>query len=295
MKSNFKERLDRVYASVKGKLEGWIESGEIKRPIIGMILGSGLGNYVSRFGSRDESVTNDKSAMAKEIPFGEIDGFPVTTVEGHKGIYKFSGNVLVQAGRFHYYEGRSMDDIVLPIFLQWKMGVRVLIITNASGGINLNYKPGEFVLIKDHINLLGANPLVGLNIEDFGPRFPDMSEAYSKGLRELVKDVTGGTIKEGVYAAMLGPSYETPAEITMLKNIGADLVGMSTVPEVIVANYLGIKVLGISCVTNMAAGILDTPLSHEEVIEVTKRVEVEFSNLIEKIVDALKNRIDEYI
>ncbi len=291
MNDKFEKRLEMAYSSVKEKLNRWIKSGDIERPVIGMILGSGLGNYVSRFGSTN-GVAN---SGAKEISFGEIAEFPATTVEGHKGIYKFSGNCLVQAGRFHYYEGRSMDDIVLPVFLQWKMGVRILIITNASGGINLNYKPGEFVLIKDHINFLGANPLVGLNIEEFGPRFPDMSEAYSKKLRELVKDVTNGKIREGVYAAMLGPSYETPAEIRMLKNVGADLVGMSTVPEVIVANYLGIKVLGISCVTNMAAGILDTPLSHEEVIEVTRRVELEFSNLIERIVDSLKKRIDEYI
>ncbi len=292
MKDDFKKRLERAYSSVEGKLEGWIKSGDIERPVIGMILGSGLGDYVSRFGNSD---SGGKGPLTKEISFGEIDEFPQTTVAGHRGLYKFSENIVVQAGRFHYYEGRGMDDIVLPIFLQWKMGVRVLIITNASGGINLEYKPGEFVLIRDHINLLGANPLVGLNVEEFGPRFPDMSEAYSRTLRKLAREVTGDRIKEGVYAAMLGPSYETPAEIAMLKSIGADLVGMSTVPEVIVANYLGIKVLGISCVTNMAAGILDTPLSHEEVIEVTKKVEGEFSSLIEKIVNALKKRIDEYI
>ena len=293
MNNNFKERLERAYSSVEARLNKWISAGEIERPVIGMILGSGLGNYVSEFGNSKDGSSD--SPKAKEIPFTDIEEFPVTTVEGHRGIYKFSGNAVVQAGRFHYYEGRSMDDIILPIFLQWKMGVRILIITNASGGINLNYKPGEFVLIRDHINLLGANPLVGLNIEEFGPRFPDMSEAYSKKLRALVSKITNGKIKEGVYAAMLGPSYETPAEIVMLRNIGADLVGMSTVPEVIVANYLGIKVLGISCVTNMAAGILETPLSHEEVIEVTKRVEFEFSNLIGRIVNALKERIDEYL
>ena len=243
-------------------------------PSIGIILGSGLGNYVS-------------SVEGKILPFKDIKGFPKTTVEGHRGIYKFGEDILIQAGRFHFYEGYSLDDVVLPVFLMWKIGIKTLIITNASGGINKSYKAGEFVLIKDHINFIGSNPLIGGNNNEYGPRFPDMTEAYPVDLRELARKAVGYSIKEGVYAALTGPSYETPAEIRMLRTMGADMVGMSTVPEVIAANYLGIKVLGISCVTNMAAGILDTPLSHEEVIETTKKVEAEFSALVEKIISKL--------
>ena len=270
MKSDFKERLEKAYESLSSIVS--------ERPKLGLILGSGLGNYVTDFNG-------------KEIPFERIMNFPRTTVEGHKGLYKFSQNAVVQAGRFHFYEGYSMDDVVLPVFLLWKMGVRYLIITNASGGINRNFKAGEFVIIRDHINLMGSNPLIGPNIEDYGPRFPDMTEAYSKKLREIANRAVDGKIKEGVYVALTGPSYETPSEIRMLERIGGDMVGMSTVPEAIAANYLGMKVLGISCVTNMAAGILEKPLSHEEVIETTKRVEKEFTILIEKITEAIMSEL----
>ncbi|MCD6121867.1 MAG: purine-nucleoside phosphorylase [Spirochaetales bacterium] len=263
MRDNFKDRLNTAFRSIP--LEKY------KVPSIGIILGSGLGNYVS-------------SIEGPILPFSEIEGFPQTTVEGHRGEYKFGKEILIQAGRFHFYEGYSLDDVVMPVFLLWKLGIKTLIITNASGGINKSYSAGEFVLIKDHINFIGSNPLIGSNNNEYGPRFPDMTEAYSADLRQLAQEAVGSTLKEGVYAALTGPSYETPAEIRMLRTIGADMVGMSTVPEVIAANYLGIKVMGISCVTNMAAGILNTPLSHEEVIETTKRVEKEFSTLVEKII-----------
>ncbi len=267
MKTDFKDRVEKAYESISSLVT--------RKPRIGMILGSGLGGYISEF-------------KGEEIGFSSIEGFPKTTVEGHKGIYKLGDGVVVQAGRFHFYEGYSMDDVILPVFLLRKMGIEILIITNASGGINEAFRAGEFILIKDHINLMGTNPLIGVNFPEYGPRFPDMTEAYSKRLRENVKSAVGNELKEGVYAGLTGPSYETPAEIRMLKAIGADMVGMSTVPEVIAANYLGIEVLGISCVTNMAAGILEKPLSHEEVIETTKRVEKEFAKLIERITEVVK-------
>lgn len=270
MRDDFKERLNTAFHS--------IPLDKFQIPPIGIILGSGLGNYVS-------------SIEGQILPFTQIKGFPRTTVEGHKGVYKFGKDILIQAGRFHYYEGYSLDDVVLPVFLMWKLGIKTLIITNASGGINKSYRAGEFILIKDHINFIGSNPLIGGNNDEYGPRFPDMTEAYPKNLRQLAQETTGFNLKEGVYAALTGPSYETPAEIRMLRIMGADMVGMSTVPEVIAANYLGIEVLGISCVTNLAAGILDTPLSHEEVIETTKKVEKDFSALIEKIISKL---ISEY-
>ena len=270
MRDDFKDRLNTAFQSIS------LEKFHI--PSIGIILGSGLGNYVS-------------SVEGQILPFKKIKGFPRTTVEGHKGEYKFGKDTLIQAGRFHFYEGYSLDDVVLPVFFMWKLGIKTLIITNASGGVNKSYRAGEFILIKDHINFIGSNPLIGGTNDGYGPRFPDMTGAYTGDLRRLAQEAAGSNLKEGVYAALTGPSYETPAEIRMLRTIGADMVGMSTVPEVIAANYLGIKVLGISCVTNMAAGILDTPLSHEEVIETTKRVEKEFSALVEKIISKL---ISEY-
>jgi len=270
MRDDFKERLNTAFQS--------IPLDKFQIPPIGIILGSGLGNYVS-------------SIEGQILPFSQIKGFPRTTVEGHKGVYKFGKDILIQAGRFHYYEGYSLDDVVLPVFLMWKLGIKTLIITNASGGVNKSYRAGEFILIKDHINFIGSNPLIGGNNDEYGPRFPDMTEAYPRNLRQLAQETTGFNLKEGVYAALTGPSYETPAEIRMLRIMGADMVGMSTVPEVIAANYLGIEVLGISCVTNLAAGILDTPLSHEEDIETTKKVEKDFSALVEKIISKL---ISEY-
>jgi purine-nucleoside phosphorylase len=244
-----------------------------ERPAVGIILGSGLGSFV-------------QSVEGTDIPYGKIRGFPVPTVEGHAGFLRLASSVAVMAGRFHFYEGWSMDDIVLPIFLLHSLGVRTLIVTNAAGGIKDSYSAGELVLIRDHINLLGANPLRGPNPRDFGPRFPDMTASYSERLRRLATEVAaekGRKLQEGVYAAFAGPTYETPAEVRMARAMGADLVGMSTVPEVIAARYLGMEILGLSMVTNMAAGILDQPLSHQEVVETAAKVAPWLSALLQGI------------
>ena len=245
-----------------------------KRPEVGIILGSGLSGVADTLGG-------------EAIPYGEIDGFPVPTVSGHRGVLSVSEGVATLAGRFHFYEGHSMDLVVLPVFLLHALGVKTLIVTNAAGGVNQDYTPGDIVLISDHINLMGTHPLIGPNNEDFGPRFPDMSNCYSSSLMDLADKAAAKQLHRGVYAAMTGPSYETPAEIRMLRAIGADLVGMSTVPEVTAAKYLGMDVVGFSCVTNMAAGILDKPLDHSEVIETGKQVRSEFSRLILSLIGML--------
>ncbi len=225
-----------------------------------------------------------------EKPYSDIPGWPVSTVGGHAGKLVTGRlgdtNVIVAAGRAHLYEGYTAQQVAYPIReLAWR-GVTSLVITNAAGAVNLGYKPGDLVLISDHINLMGVNPLTGPNDESFGPRFPDMSEAYSREYREIAKQA--GVLKEGVYAALAGPSYETPAEIRYLRTIGADLVGMSTVPEVIAANHMGMKVLGISCVTNMAAGILPQRLTHAEVIETGERVKDTLAALLRAVIPQLK-------
>jgi purine-nucleoside phosphorylase len=208
------------------------------------------------------------------------------TVSGHSGLLKVGERIAVIAGRIHYYEGHSIDEVVLPVFLLGRLGVRTLIVTNAAGGVNKSFSPGELVLIKDHVNLQGLNPLRGPNPE-FGPRFPDMSTVYTPELRGLAHKVSPVPLKEGVYAAFVGPSYETPAEIRMLSAIGVDMVGMSTVPEVIAAGYLGMRVLGISCITNMAAGILGRPLDHTEVIRAGKEVAPRFAELLTRTVERI--------
>jgi purine-nucleoside phosphorylase len=245
---------------------------------IGVILGSGLGSFA------------DTLEQRVETPYSQIPGWPASTVGGHAGklVAGRLGDteVIVAAGRAHLYEGYTAQQVAYPIReLAWR-GVTSLVVTNAAGGVNMSYKPGDLVLISDHINLMGANPLTGPNDESFGPRFPDMSEAYSREYREIAKQA--GVLKEGVYAALAGPSYETPAEIRYLRAIGADLVGMSTVPEVIVANHMGIKVLGISCVTNMAAGILPQKLTHSEVIETGERVKDTLAALLRAVIPQLK-------
>jgi purine-nucleoside phosphorylase len=244
---------------------------------VGIILGSGLGSFADTLDNR------------KETPYSDIPGWPKSTVGGHAGKLvsgKLGGiEVIVAAGRAHMYEGYTAPQVAYPIREMMWRGMRSLVVTNAAGGINLSYKPGDLVLISDHINLMGANPLTGPNDESFGPRFPDMSEAYSREYREIAKQA--GVRKEGVYAALTGPSYETPAEIRYLRTIGADLVGMSTVPEVIAANHMGIKVLGISCVTNMAAGILPQKLTHQEVIETGERVKDTLAALLRAVIPRL--------
>jgi purine-nucleoside phosphorylase len=239
-----------------------IESRTALRPAIGAVLGSGLGAFAEELTERTD------------IPYAEIPGWPGSTAVGHAGkltVGKLGSlAVAVMAGRAHLYEGYSPAQVTFGVRVLGRLGVRSMVFTNAAGGIDLSLQRGGLVLISDHINLQGSNPLVGPNDDSLGPRFPDMSEAYSRRYREIAKSVAAELcipMSEGVYAAVLGPSYETPAEIRCLRAIGADVVGMSTVPEVIVANHMGMQVLGISCVTNMAAGILPQKIHHEEVLE----------------------------
>ncbi|MFY9910197.1 MAG: purine-nucleoside phosphorylase [Candidatus Sulfotelmatobacter sp.] len=254
------------------------------RPKIGLVLGSGLGAFA-------DSLTD-----ATRIPYAEIPAFPRSTAIGHAGqlVIGNAGTVPVAAmqGRVHLYEGYSPQQVAFPMRVFSRMGIRSVILTNAAGGINLNYQQGALVLIRDHINLQGTNPLVGPNDDRLGVRFPDMTHAYAKPYRDIAKQEgakLGMTLHEGVYAAMLGPSYETPAEINFLRIIGADLVGMSTVNEVIAARHMGIQVLAISCVTNMAAGILDQPLSHQEVMETGERVRTSFEALLRAVLPRIEH------
>jgi len=238
------------------------------RPFLGLVLGSGLGAFASEL---SETV---------EIPYAEIPGWPVSTAVGHSGKLVFGSlglmDVVVMSGRSHLYEGYTPAQVTFGVRVLGALGVETMVFTNAAGGINLSYERGGLVLISDHINLQGTNPLVGPNDDETGPRFPDMSDAYSREFREIAKSTAMELcipLPEGVYAAMLGPSYETPAEIRFLRAIGADVVGMSTVAEVIVANHMGIKCLGISCVTNMAAGVIPlSRINHEEVLETGAQV-----------------------
>jgi purine-nucleoside phosphorylase len=248
------------------------------RPRVGLVLGSGLGSFA-------DSLTD-----ATRIPYAEIPNFPRSTAIGHAGqmVIGKAGDVPVAAmqGRVHLYEGYSVQQVAFPIRVFGRIGVRAVILTYAAGGINLNYQQGALVLIRDHINLQGANPLIGPNDDRFGVRFPDMTHAYAKDYRAIAKEESaklGSVSQEGVYAALTGPSYETPAEINYLRIIGADLVGMSTVAEVIAARHMQMKVLAISCVTNMAAGILDQPLSHHEVMETGERVKSSFEGLLRAV------------
>jgi len=252
------------------------------RPRIGLVLGSGLGGFA------------ESLAEAVRIPYAQIQGFPRSTAIGHAGqmVIGKAGNVTVAAmqGRGHLYEGYSASEVAFPMRVFGRMGIGAVILTNAAGGINLRYKQGALVLISDHINLQGQNPLVGPNDDRFGPRFPDMTHAYERAYREIAQaegKKLGMTLHEGIYAALLGPSYETPAEIRYLRTIGADLVGMSTVAEVIAARHMGIKVLAVSCVTNMAAGILDQPLSHDEVLETAERVRGQVESLLKAVLPRL--------
>jgi purine-nucleoside phosphorylase len=250
--------------------------------VIGVVLGSGLGAFADTLDGRVET------------PYSAIPGWPVSTAVGHAGKLVAgrieSTEVIVLAGRAHLYEGYSSQQVTFGISELYRRGVKSVVLTNAAGGINEKYRPGDLVLISDHINLLGTNPLTGPNDDLLGPRFPDMSEAYSKEYREIAKRAgheLGIVLDEGVYAATPGPSYETPAEIRYMRTIGADLVGMSTVPEAIVANHRGMKVLAISCVTNAAAGILPQKLVHEEVLEAGARVQDALIKLLRAVVPKL--------
>jgi len=251
-------------------------------PELGVILGSGLGAFAD---------------LVKEkvvIPYKDIPHFPISTVEGHAGQLVFGKvegrKVVVMQGRFHFYEGYTMQEVTFPIRVMQVLGVTGLVVTNAAGGINPDFHPGDLIIIKDHINMMGDNPLRGANLSTLGPRFPDLSDAYNADWRQkafvIAKD-WGIKPQEGIYAAMSGPNYESPAEIRFLRTIGADMVGMSTVPEVIVANHGEMKVLGISCVTNMAAGILPQKLSHVEVMETAARIEKQFVHFVKALVKVL--------
>ncbi len=252
-------------------------------PTIGLILGSGLGGLA------------DKIENPVKISYYDIPNFPVSTVQGHAGqlvIGDLAGKkVIAMQGRFHFYEGYPLDEVTFPVRVMMGLGVKNIVVTNAAGGCNKSFVPGDLMLITDHINFTGQNPLHGKNLDDLGPRFLDMSYAYNKDLMELAREAgkklnTG--LKEGVYMWFTGPTYETPAEVRLAITLGADAVGMSTVPEVIVANHEGVKVLGISCITNMASGILDQPLNHEEVVETSLMVKDKFESLIMEVLKDIK-------
>ena len=249
---------------------------------IGIVLGSGLGNYAENLED------------AVRVPYGEIPGFPTSTAPGHAGCWwagKLHGKkVYMMQGRFHGYEGYDLSQVTLYVRVMKLLGVQTLILTNAAGGVNLDFAAGDLMLVTDYINFSGKNPLTGPNLEEFGPRFPDMSRAYCKELQELAQQVAeekGIKLQKGVYVWLNGPCYETPAEIRMARLIGGDAVGMSTVPETIVANHCGMKVLGLSCITNMAAGIQSTPLNHLEVLQTGERVKETFKSLVDGIVEKL--------
>ena len=243
-------------------------------PEIGIVLGSGLGDLADKY-------------CDIAIPYSNIPHFAKSTVQGHKGQLVFADingrKVVMMQGRNHFYEGHSMSDVTYPIKVMKKLGVKTLILTNAAGAVNKSFRPADLMVITDHINFMGTNPLIGRNDENFGVRFPDMSEVYSKNLIKIV-DAAGRLLKldlkHGVYMATTGPSYETPAEIKMARFMGADAIGMSTVPEAIVANYCGIEVIGISCISNYATGVSTKKLNHEEVIETTDKVKAKFKELV---------------
>lgn len=251
-------------------------------PAVGVILGSGLGEFADAL----EGTTS--------IRFDEIPGFPRSTVVGHAGKLVFgvvdAVPVAVLAGRIHYYEGHPMALTVFPARVLARLGCRTMIVTNAAGGINTSFAVGDLMLITDHVNAFGTNPLIGPNDDELGPRFPDMSNAYRKDLRELALRVARGAnvkLREGVYIGVHGPSYETPAEIRAFRTLGADAVGMSTVPEVIALNHMGVGVVGLSCITNMAAGVLDRKLDHREVLETTERVKGDIVRFLRAMIGPL--------
>ena len=246
---------------------------------VAIVLGSGLGGFA------------DGLTDATAVPYDQIPGFARATVEGHAGrlVIGKAGDSLIaaQQGRFHFYEGYSLEDVTFPIRVLKLLGVRTLILTNASGALNVEYTPGSLMVITDHINLMGVNPLIGPNDERFGPRFPDLTNVYSPELQDIVlheAEAMNLQMRRGVYAALTGPSYETPAEIHMVRSLGADAVGMSTVPEAIVARHMDIQVVGISCITNLAAGVTDRPVDHTQVIAIGERIRESFSELLRRVI-----------
>ena len=268
------EKLVKCADAVKSKIKF--------QPKVALILGSGLGDYA------------ETMQVEETMEYTEIEGFPVSTVAGHKGRFVFgyigSVPVVIMQGRVHYYEGYPMSDVVLPIRLMGLLGAKKLILTNAAGGINFDYRPGDFMLLKDHITTAVPSPLIGENIEELGPRFPDMSEVYSERMREIAIFCAKKLeipIQEGVYVQFTGPNYETPAEIRMARSWGADAAGMSTACEAMAARHLGMEVCGISCITNLAAGMSKQALSHKEVQETADKVSVRFKALITELIQAI--------
>ena len=256
----------------------YIRSKTDYAPTIGLVLGSGLGDFA------------DTLEDAVRIPYGNIPYFPLSTAPGHAGalvIGKKCGQVVAaMQGRIHYYEGHTMQTITFPVRVMAKLGVKNLVLTNAAGGANAGYAPGTLMLIRDHINYGFANPLIGENLDEFGPRFPDVSDLYTRELRDAVKEkaaAAGIHLEEGVYMMFTGPNYETPAEVRMAQILGADAVGMSTAPEALVAGHCGMRVVGVSCITNHAAGVTEAKLDHAEVVEIAARVHDTFQNLLELI------------
>ncbi|MCL2828903.1 MAG: purine-nucleoside phosphorylase [Oscillospiraceae bacterium] len=271
------ERIEKSTAYIQQKLGG-------QRPQVGMILGSGLGDYA------------DTLEQTIQIPYGEIPGFLHSTVEGHKGqlvIGRRGGQtILAMQGRFHYYEGYCQQEITIPVRVMKKLGIGTVVITNAAGGVNAAFAEGALMVIADHINYSGQNPLIGKNLDEFGPRFPDMTNVYDPALRKCLIETAareGIDLAEGVYIMFSGPNYETPAEIRFCRAIGADAVGMSTVPEAIVAAHCGMCVLGISCITNMAAGMTGAALNHEEVMETSTRVKKTFTRVLDIVLSDVLN------
>ena len=266
------------YSAQIREAAAYLRARVARMPQIGLVLGSGLGDYA------------DTLEEAVKIPYSDIPNFPRPTVSGHSGALVFGRkdgkDVVVMQGRVHYYEGLSARQITLPVRVMAALGVKTVVLTNACGGVNLSFRPGDLMLISDHINFCGANPLIGENLEEFGPRFPDVSDLYTRSLRQAVKKKAaeaGIGLQEGVYLMYSGPNYETPAEIRAFRVLGADTVGMSTVPEALAAGHSGMQVLGISCVTNMAAGVLPQKLSHQEVVETADRVRGTFTKLLDLV------------
>ena len=261
------EKLLKCTESVKARIQF--------RPEIALVLGSGLGDYAKEMDVKES------------ISYSEIEGFPVSTVPGHEGRFLFGYvkgvPIVAMQGRVHYYEGYPITDVVLPVRLMGLLGAKTVILTNAAGGVNFNFQPGDLMMITDHITTVVPSPLIGANIDELGPRFPDMSEVYDKELREIIRQAarnTGISLQQGVYVQLTGPAYETPAEIRMCRIWGADSVGMSTACEAVAARHMGLKVCGISCITNMASGMSGKPLDHKEVQETADRVAEEFKKLV---------------
>ena len=270
------EKLQNCYESVKAKIDF--------TPTVALVLGSGLGKFV------------EEIEVVGSISYSEIEGFPTSTVPGHAGQFVFGYvdkvPVVCMQGRVHYYEGYPITDVVLPMRLMALMGAKYAFLTNASGGINRNFKAGDFMLLNDHISLFAPNPLIGPNIDEIGTRFPDMSSVYDPILRDIIKNVAddfGISMQEGVYAQLTGPSFESPAEIRMLGKLGVDAVGMSTVVEAIAANHMGMKICAISCVCNLAAGICDTPLTHDEVQEAAAKAAPLFKQIVRETIVRIGN------